>query len=279
MNTQDFIHLAFLSQVILLSYYFPRVMLKRTESIMERYSQEEYPKLYPVPVETIRNKIAFFRLTNGIIFLIGVASVVITKWVGTKELLTWDNQAVIALYFMLQASPMIWATLLSMKYGKQMHQQNQTNIRKAALSPRKFRQYIPTGYLVALIASHLLYFATVFYFIQNPFDGFAGYINLLGLLVMDILFGSMTYYYVFVRKGDPVQTLESRNKETTRSAHLMVAILVAVIIKITLDLVLSGLGLRDYQDIVTCIYFNLIVAFSVYHYRFDNINFELYRRT
>ena len=41
----------FLSQIILISFYFPRKMLKRIKYVLAKYPPEQYPNLYPKPGE------------------------------------------------------------------------------------------------------------------------------------------------------------------------------------------------------------------------------------
>ena len=132
MDTQNLFYLAFLSQVVLLSYYFPAMLLRRTKRILKQHPSSEYPKLYPVPVGTIESKMRLFKYINTAIFVVGLAIAFTSAWKGATELLGWDSQSVTAIYFMLQVSPIIWATILGLDYTKKMRLQNQSNIRKAA---------------------------------------------------------------------------------------------------------------------------------------------------
>jgi hypothetical protein len=209
--------------------------------------------------------------------MLGILTVGITQYLSADELLTWDNQAVIAFYFMLQAAPSIWATMLGLDYAKKMRQHNQGTIRKAALAPKRLGQFMSASGLLFVTLSQAFYLVIVLYFVQNPFEGFAGYTNLFGLILIDTFFGALIYYTIFVKKGDPLQPRDNQLKDTVRTARILFIMLIAVTVKISIDLLLSGLDLRSYQDIMTCLYFNLIVAYSVYHYRFDNIDFDRYR--
>ena len=37
----------FLSQIILISYYYPKQIIKRIDGVLKNYPPEDYPKLYP----------------------------------------------------------------------------------------------------------------------------------------------------------------------------------------------------------------------------------------
>ena len=278
MDTINLFFAVFLCQVILVSYYFPKILAKRTENAIEQHPPSEYPKLYPVELGTLQEKMAKYKTINLVVLMLGIFIFLFSMLKGADELLGWDSQSVSSFYFMLQMAPFIWASYIGLKYAKQLRNLNLAPTRKAQLSPRKLTDFVSTSYLFTLAISHVMYIALIWYFVQHPFDGFAGYINLLGLAVIDLIFAGGIYYYVLAKKPDPLQSKEVRIRDTRRTLHMIVVSGIAVLIKLSADLILSALDMRDYQDIVSCIYFQLIVAYIVYHYRLSEVNFEVYRK-
>jgi hypothetical protein len=278
MDTIDLFIGVFLSQIILISYCFPKILVKRTENAIEQHPPSEYANLYPVSVETIKAQILKYKNTNILVMILGIFIFLFSLAIGADELLGWDSQSVSTFYFMLQMAPLIWVAIISTKYGNLLRKLNQQPKRKAQLSPRKLTDFIGKGYLYGLAIGHVLYIVLIWYLVQHPFDGFAGYINLLGLAVIDLIFAGGIYHYVFAKKPDPLQSDDVRIQDTRRAVLLFVVSGIAVLIKLSVDLILSALDMRDYQDIVSCIYFQLIVAYIVYHYRLGDSDFEVYRK-
>ena len=48
MTEHQLFYLVFLGQVLLISYVFPRRVLKRMRHVVDNYPPTEYPRLYPV---------------------------------------------------------------------------------------------------------------------------------------------------------------------------------------------------------------------------------------
>ncbi|WP_293745896.1 hypothetical protein [uncultured Paraglaciecola sp.] len=278
MDTIDFLFGVFLSQIILVSYYFPKILVERTENAIEQHPPSEYANLYPVSVETIKKQILKYRNANFLMMILGIFIFVFSIAIGADELLGWDSQSVSSFYFMLQMAPLIWVAIISTNYAKLLRKLNQGPSRKAQLSPRKLTDFIGKNYLYALAIGHITYIVLIWYLVQHPFDGFAGYINLLGLAIIDLILAGGIYYYVYFQKPDPLQPEQVRIRDTRRTVYLFVLSGMAVLIKLSVDLILSALDMRDYQDIVSCIYFQLIVASIVYYYRLSEIDFEVYRK-
>jgi len=51
MQEQLIFYVVFLSQILLISFYFPRKVLQRIRFIVETYPPSTHPRLYPVSVD------------------------------------------------------------------------------------------------------------------------------------------------------------------------------------------------------------------------------------
>jgi hypothetical protein len=63
----------YLSQILLISLYFPSRVLRRARVLIEAYPPSEYPKLYPVPRATIERLLRFYRHLNLGLLVLGLA--------------------------------------------------------------------------------------------------------------------------------------------------------------------------------------------------------------
>lgn len=71
-----FFFAVYLSQVLLLSFYFPSRVLRRARALIKAYPPSEYPKLYPVPRATIERLLRFYRHLNLGLVVLGLALLV-----------------------------------------------------------------------------------------------------------------------------------------------------------------------------------------------------------
>ena len=63
----------FLSQILLISFYFPRKMLKRISYVLATYPPSQYPKLYPEPIEYYEKARRNYRNLNVSVLLVGLS--------------------------------------------------------------------------------------------------------------------------------------------------------------------------------------------------------------
>ena len=64
-------YIAFLGQIFVISWYFPRKLLERMQKVLAVYPPEQYPKLYPQAIEKYLVGQLLFKYANGIIVLVG----------------------------------------------------------------------------------------------------------------------------------------------------------------------------------------------------------------
>ena len=65
-------YFVFLSQIILISFYFPRQMLKRMKYVLATYPPAKYPNLYPKPSEYYEKVQRYYKNSNLFILLVGL---------------------------------------------------------------------------------------------------------------------------------------------------------------------------------------------------------------
>ena len=136
-------YLVVLSQVLLLSFYLPRTVLRRLRRVIDEHPPSTYPKLYPMSIEVVERGLRRYRIMNLLILLAGLALVFTGIYAPSADMLNWDNQAVLALYACLQFSPMLLVERSGLKYYRLM--------RKGLSAPLA----APTcSLVVCLISSH-----------------------------------------------------------------------------------------------------------------------------
>ena len=146
-------YLVVLSQVLLLSFYLPRTVLRRLRRVIDEHPPSTYPKLYPMSIEVVERGLRRYRIMNLLILLAGLALVFAGIYAPSADMLNWDNQAVLALYACLQFSPMLLVERSGLKYYRLMRKANVRTTRRADLQPRRLLDFVSPEFLgLAILA-------------------------------------------------------------------------------------------------------------------------------
>ena len=68
MNIDLLLYIVLFSQIMFLSYYYPRRMLIRIHTIFENYPPNEFPKLYPESIEKYKKSAKRYQVMNHLIY-------------------------------------------------------------------------------------------------------------------------------------------------------------------------------------------------------------------
>jgi hypothetical protein len=277
MWSNNLLYIIFIAQIFFVSYYFPMRLVRQTFRILEKYSPEEYPKLYPVSKDVAVLKISNFKRFNLGIALVGVAIVIHGIVTQSEELLFVDSLVVILAYFMLQWIPLLMMEFSGLQYLKLMRMANTSPKRSAELKPRGLLDYVSMPALAFTIFMQLMFVAVFIYFIFNPFEGFGGVANLAGIAFADCFFVGILLWNIKGKKKNPYLAIEDRDKQIRQLVRVMVITSNLMIAFISLELVMSATGSRHLLDPFMSLYFLAIASVSYQAYRVEGIDFEVYR--
>ncbi len=267
----------FIAQIFFVSYYFPMRLVKQTFRILEKYSPEEYPKLYPVSRDVAVLRIINFKRFNLAIALIGVAIVMHAIVTQSEEFLFADSMAVILAYFMLQWVPLLMMEFSGLQNLKLMRMASTSPKRSAALKPRGLLDYVSKPALAFTIFMQLAFVAVVIYFIYNPFEGFGGVANLAGIVFADCFFIGILLWNIKGKKKNPYLATEDREKQMRQLVKVMLITSNLMIAFVSLELVMSAAESRHLLDPFMSLYFLAIASVSYQAYQVKGIDFEVYR--
>jgi peptidoglycan/LPS O-acetylase OafA/YrhL len=266
-----------LGQIFVLSFYFPRKILGLINTSMQQHSSDVYPKLYPIKEEVIKIKLKIFNIFNSFIVLIGIAIVAVSIINNSDDLLGWDDQAVLLCFLMLQYLPMLYLGAQSFDYLKQMRKTNKNEHRIADFKPRKLLDFISKPFITAAILSYGLCVVTVFYFVQYPFDGFAGLVNILGVSTLYAGLGFGIYHKLYGKKHNPLQTSEDRSVETTIVIKLLILTAICSSLYLAISLILASMDMRDLGNIIYSIYLQAFVFYAYHVMKFEQVDYSVYK--
>lgn len=277
MSVNFLLYAVFISQIFIISYWLPLKLKKRANEIMVKCPPEKYPKLYPLSHQEIVNKVNQLMLLTYAGLTIGILIVMHGLYYKTDEMLGWDSQSVIMIFYVIQVIPLAFLALFSERYFKKMRSKNRASIRTAQLAPRRLTSYASKWLIGLAITVYVLFVILVAVISKYPFDGFAGYVNVFGVTLLNGFFALIIYKYVYGKKTDPHQSDEDRFQKTSRVVKLMLFSSIAATVSISIHFLLSTFDLRHLNDVVASIYYQIIMLVMILTSLNYSENFEVYK--
>lgn len=264
----------FLSQIFIISFYFPRKMLKRMAYIFETYPPSDFPKLYPKPIHFYQKTHRNYRNMNLAIFLIGLLLLVILINDSTND----DWSGVFNAYFMVQFLPMIVLEIGSFKLYKLMRQANTHSTRKAELRPRRLLDFISPALLGTAFFVYVAFIFFVLYVKQFNFPWFGEYTNIITVTAMNLFFAGIIFWNIYGKKLDPHQAHEDRMRQIELVVKQLTLISTGATLFIMITITLASLDLRQLQPFSMSLYLQIIAVIGLRTLRVDDTNFAVYKK-
>jgi len=269
-----FFHVVFLSQILLISFYYPRQILSRMRYAFETYPPSTYPKLYPKPIEYYEKARRNYRIMNLFILLAGL--LILAVLLGYSRSGEWDH-AIATWYLLVQFFPLMLLDLSSLKEFKLMRNANSRTTRKAELHPRRLFDFISPTIIGMAIITYIAFILLVLYIRQFEFHWFGGYWNIVGVTTINLCFAGIILRYMYGKKLNPHQAYEDRIRHIEIIVKILVFTSIAAAMFIAITVVLAALDLRNFQPIAQSLYFQLLAVICFQAYRIDYTNFEVYK--
>lgn len=267
-------YFVFLSQIVLISFYFPRKMLRRTNHVFAKYPPSEYPKLYPKPIEYYEKLKSNYKNINLSILLVGLLLLtVLLGYPGSRE---WDFGNIVFPYFFIQFFPLILIEIESFKIYKLMRQAS--SIRKADLHPRSLFDFVSPKMIGVAIFVYFAFIVFVIFINQFEFPWFGGYGNIVGITAINFFFTGIIIWNLYGKKQDPYQAFEDRKRQIELIVKQLVFISIVATLFIVITVILNALDLRHFNTTAMSLYFQMIAVIALRTLRIDSINFEVYKK-
>ncbi len=252
-----------LSQIILISYYYPGQILKRMKYVLKTYPSKEYPKLYPQNVSYYHTGQRIFRTINQIIFVLGLVILFVIGW--------WDssNDGIISeiipvAYFFIQIVPMLIMEFSEFAYFKMMRKADMSRTRKANLLPRKLFSFV-SAKLVGIAI--LMFFACILYFnYLEPFRfSFKNdtFIIILTLVISNFLFAAIVYWNLYGKKLNPHQAAKDRLLQIETTIKSLVFTSIAASTFLILVKALNQVNFNYLEPVLMSVYLQFIIIIGL----------------
>ena len=274
MNIDLLLYIVLFSQIMFLSYYYPKRMLIRVHTIFKNYPSNEFPKLYPESIDKYKKLAKRYQFMNHFIMVLGFGLIV--WFYVTPRTGGWD-QAIIFWYFMIQFLPNLGIELWSVKYHKAMRLLNQEGQKEAVLQPRRLTDFVPKEFLAIVFMIYIFFVGFVTYLNQFDYPWFGGYLNVLIVSCTYLFFGFIIYQAMYGKVKNPYMSYEDRKINIQITIRQLLSIAIALTVFTVVQISMIVFGLEAFKAIIMSLYFHVIVFLSMQWVRLDYINFDVYK--
>lgn len=274
---QMLFYFVFLSQVLLISFYFPRKILGRVKHVVEKYPPSAYPRLYPVSLDVMKKAQRTYWNMNLFALLAGIVLVFVGLLWPSEDMLHWDSESVLVIYLLLQYSPMIIAATAGFTYFNLMRKADSRSTRKAELRRRSVLDFVSPAVLGLAIFVYVAFVLLIVYVRQFEFPWFGGYSNIVGITVANLVFAGVIVHNLYGKKKDPYQAYEDRARQIGVTIRGLVWTSILATAFVALSIGLAAFDLRHLQPITLSLYFQTVAVITFRATRIDDVNFEVYR--
>ena len=249
-------------QVVITLLILPHINAKLFKSSIESYLSEYYPEARNEVEVYAKSKLQQFSVTTIICMLICSTAVLIAFFTKT-ELFNWDNQAGLTVLFFIAFIPVLLLTVVQ-KGVFEIFQRYVSSKRQASLKPRMWSQYFSKRMVALLVFGQIFFIVTIWYFLQHPFDGFAGLSNLWGLLLINTVFLATSIAIIRSNKLNTIKDLSHREALVMKRMKINLFAWIIAIWHLSVSVWLAGLDVRDYSLLLQSFYLQLVLCMSAY---------------
>ena len=276
-------YLVFVSQLALISVYFPTRILSRVREVIKRYPPEEYPRLYPRPMEDEYRGQQNFRLLNRGAFIIGVVLLgFIIEWEIRLDGPQEYSVALPAFFGLIQFIPYVLLEISGFRQFKLMRQADTRTLRFAELQPRKLFDYISPAWVIATVGLYIGYvIVDVTGMYLSMWETSDTVIRLMTSGLCNLLFGAVIYWNLHGRKPDPYQASKDRYCNIRNVIKVQLLISMAVSVFFAISGLLNYLQWEMMEVIATSIYFQAIAVAGfgsmLNGVKIEHVDFNVYK--
>jgi len=283
--SNNLFYIAFLSQIFLMSYYFPNKLLARMRHVLATYPPQTYPRLYPRPIEHYKMAHLAFKYVSRFILLLGLLILfAIMFWVDHSTFAAdgFISEVWPAAYGMLQFLPLMAIEFSEFSHFKQMRKANSVSKRSAYLRRRDLTDLVSPRLLAATVM--LFAGAIIFDLYVHDFAVSWGHDTIQRALVMTAtngLLASVGAWSLYGRKLDPHQSAEDRIQRisVTLKSSLYISMALSVFIAMTAA---DDMYNMDFIDaLIVSVYFQVVsllsLGYTLSNIKPDEIDFDVYR--
>jgi hypothetical protein len=252
----------FTVQILAISVLHPAWFIRYVRARALSFPAERFAQLYPGVDRSVRLErfLTLYRVLNLGIAALGVA---LLGWLFSyMRRPDWDDgpvETLVALYFAAQMMlPLCLVAWTGVRYSKVLEHSLADGKRKAVLQRRGLFDFVSPSIVLIAVSSYFLFAGFVLYIQQDPFPGFAGYINIGSVTLVYAVNAFGVYTMLYGRKKSALETHADRVRAIGLGVQAFVYSCIACVAFLSLNFTLVLLDLQSWEPfalsvfLVTC---------------------------
>lgn len=282
----------FLSQVLLISWFYARQVISRRRYLLQNFPPSTHPKLYPQPTEYYERRLRNFARFNlvivvaGLLIIVGLVlgtiggewdGTIVTPWSASGE---WDA-AIVTPFFLVQLVASVYIDLSSLKHQKAMAKAPPPRVRTTELRRRRLVDFVSPAMLVVAALTNVAFIAFVLYYRRFEFTWFTAAGNIAAVAAIFLLFAAFVGIALRAPRPDPYQAHQDRSNLIRLVVKQALAVCIGFPLLITANLILKLFDPDLLEPVIASLFCQgvaVAVLWPFYSYRMDKVDFDVYRR-
>jgi len=284
-STNSLFYIAFLGQIFLLSYYFPKKILGRMQYVMDTYPPSQYPRLYPKPIEYYRRGQLGFKYATRFIVVLGFVILYAIIFLVDHSTFADDgyiSEAWPAAYGIIQFLPLMVLEFSEFGQYKMMRKANVATTRTADLRRRGLFDVVSP--VLVVLAVSLIVGAILLDLYVHQFTIEWGHDTVeraITLTLTNSLLAGLGAWLLYGKKLNPHQGPGDRNKQISTNLHSFLYVSMAMSVFFMTQAVDDIYNLDFLDATLMTLYFQVIAFLSLGHglreQKLEDIDFEVYK--
>jgi hypothetical protein len=282
----------FLSQVLLVSWFYPRRVISNSRYVLQNFPPSTHPKAYTHPPEDFERWLRNVARLNRVIVVVGLLIIaglifgtlaggwdgaIITPWSASGE---WDA-AIVTPFFIVQViASVVYMNLSSRKFLKALAKAPPPRVRTTELRRRRLFDFVSPPMLVVAALTNIAFTAFVLYYRRFAFPWFSAGITIAVIAFMLLMFAVTVVIALRAPKFDPYQAHQDRSNTIKLVVQQALAVCIAVPVLITAKLTIALYDPDLLEAVIASLYCQgvaLAMLWPSISYRVDQVDFDVYR--
>lgn len=249
-------------QVVTTTWFMPMMLFVRLRNASNSYCREHAISAFDEVSSLLAGRYLMLKVLALLSLILGLV-VVGHAYLSQTELFNWDNQAGLVVLFFIALIPGLWISKVQSEVIDTIFA-NSGSTRTASLVATPWTSYVSKTLIALLALGQLVFAVSVVYFVSNPFSGFAGYTNLFGLVVINLIFLAVCYFALTHKKLSAIEDPGHRHLLKVKNLRFNLIAWTVAVFYLSLSLWLSGLALKDYALLLQSFYFQFVVFLTLF---------------
>jgi hypothetical protein len=284
----------FLSQVLLISWFYPRRVISQGRYVLQNFPPSSYPRLYPHAPEYYERWLRNIARVNLVFVVVGLLIIgglivatlggewdgrIVTPWSTSGE---WDAAIVIPYFVMQFVLGLAYMNFSGRKLLQAMAKAPPPRVRTTELRRRRLLDFVSPTLLVVAALANIAFVAFVLYdYWRFDLPGFKAAGSIASVALVLLVFSVTVGFALRAPRFDHYQAHEDRRNVIKLIVQQAVVFCIIYPVLLTAWLAIRIVDPHLLEPIFASLFCQGIALASLwpsYSYRVDQIDFEVYRQ-